>query len=105
MQSALAWLRLQTLVAAIRQQTPGLDIIAQVQAENIAHNDLSEVWNCHGKQQFDPTVEVAWHEIRTAEKDLLVSAIAKIIDPGMLQEASNYGRHRDGLAHPRNTWA
>src|SRR5262249_27764394 len=105
MQSALTWLRLQTLVATIGQQTPCLDIIAQVQAENIADDDLSEVWNRHGKQQFDPTVEVAWHEIRTAEKDLLVSAIAEIIDPCMLQEAPNYGRHRDGLTHPRNAWA
>src|SRR5215471_16490185 len=100
MHSALTWLWLQTLVAAIGQQTPRLDIVAQMQAKNIADDDLSEVWNRYRKQQFDPPVKVAWHEIRTAEKDLLISAITEIIDPGMLQEAPDDGRHSDGLAQP-----
>jgi hypothetical protein len=56
-----------------------------------------------GKQDFDPPIQIARHEIRAAEEDLLVTTVAEVVDPRVLQKPADYRGHGDVLADARHS--
>lgn len=66
-------------------------MVSQVRAPTFIEN---------GEHHFNPPVKVAWHQICTAEKRLLVSTIPEIEDAAVLEKAPQDTRDPDVFRQP-----
>ena len=57
----------------------------------------------HREHDLHTFVQVTRHPVRTAHIELLISTVAEIKNPGMLQEISDNGTHMDRLTDTRDT--
>lgn len=51
-----------------------------------------------GKENFDTTIQVSWHQVGAAHEHLILAAISKIIDTGMFEKPADDRGDRDGGA-------
>ena len=58
-----------------------------------------------GRQHFHTMVDVAGHQVGTADIDLFLAAVAEIVDPAVLQKAADDAGDFDVVAHPRHAGA
>lgn len=91
--------RMKTFVTAIGQQSSRLNIIPKSDGKNVIDEGVSPLRMKHGKEKFDPAIEISGHKIRTTQEHFVLSCIVKVIDPGMFQETTDDRAHRDGLTH------
>src|SRR5215831_12416414 len=77
----------------------------QMHLQNVTQNSISQRARLHWEEHFDATIQVAGHQISTAQEDVVLFAMAKVIDAGVLQETANDGRYRDGVTHTGDTWS
>src|SRR5215831_7526360 len=77
----------------------------QMYLQNVTQNGISQRARLHREEHFDTTIQVAGHQIRTTQEDIVLPTMAKVIDAGVLQEAANDGSHRDGVTHAGDTWS
>ncbi len=85
-------------VSAVGLQEGGIARIGQVQRENLLFNTTSDCGVAHGEDAFDTTEEVALHPIGTAEVEQRFATVGEAEDAAVLEEASEYAAHADGLA-------
>ena len=52
------------------------------------------------EQYLNPAVQVPWHKISAAEKNLLISAIVEIVDPCVLEEPAHNRAYGNIVADP-----
>src|SRR5690606_4936975 len=57
------------------------------------------------KEDLDTPVEVARHQVRRPDKDLLVAAVAEVVDPRVLEEPADDRADRDPVADTRHARA
>src|SRR4051812_45611628 len=91
-------------VAAVGPQLARLDVVGKVDAENLAEHALLQRWVRDGDHHLDAVVEIARHQIRAADVDFLVAAVAEIPGAAVLEEPSDDAAHADVLAQAGNTW-
>src|SRR5262245_5053459 len=75
----------------------------QMYLQNVTQNSVSQWARLHWEEHFDATIQIAGHQIGTAKEDIVLPAMAKVIDAGVLQETADDGCHRDGVTHARDT--
>ena len=65
-----------------------LGIVGKIDGQNIIPDipDMLRVIN--RKQHLHAPVDIAWHQIRTAEVNLLLAAILKVIDAAVFQKTA-----------------
>jgi hypothetical protein len=94
--------RLETLITAVRQQLPGLNVILKPNGEDIIHDDIAPLRMKDGKENFDSAIEIARHEVCASDKDFMLSRVVKVEDSGMFQEATDDGAYPNGVTHSGN---
>ena len=78
----------------------GVDVVGQIHFEDLMPDPLHQARALHGKHDLDPVVEIAQHQIRTAQEDLFAASIAEVIDARMLQESADHAGNPDAVADP-----
>ena len=94
--------RLETLITAVRQQLPGLNVILKPNGEDIIHDDIAPLRMKDGKENFDSAIEIARHEVCASDENFMLSSVMKVEDSGMFQEATDDGAHPNGVTHSGN---
>ena len=82
----------------------GLDVIAKLHRENRFDNCLPQRRVLDRVDDFDTPVKVPRHEIGAPEKNLLVPAVAEVIDPRVFEEPADDCGDPDVLTDAGNTW-
>jgi hypothetical protein len=77
-------LYLTVFVAAVTRHAPGFDVVLQLYPQDILDQGLPRPRLLNGKEELDPAIQVAWHQIRTAEQHVILPTVTEIIDTRML---------------------
>src|SRR5262245_14912267 len=79
-----------------------LDGVAKLDGEEaVAHLGVQRRI-CQREHDLDTMIQVARHQVRAAEIDLLLTAVAEVVDTAVLQKPPDDADHTDALADARN---
>lgn len=79
----------------IRQQAPRLCVVGKIDGQDIIPNIPYLLGVFDWKHHLHPSVDIPRHQIRTAEINLFVAAILKIIDSAVLQKTAYHADDAD----------
>src|SRR6266849_5462636 len=99
------WRRLHTHIAPIRQQLMRVHRVLQRPVEQLLQDNRTQRRVLDGKQRLNAPIQVALHQVGAPQVDLLVSPVAKVENPAMLQETPYKASDADVLTHAGNTRA
>ena len=95
----------QALVGPVGEQHSRLRIVRQLTKENFVADAPLVDLVFDRKDHLDAPLEVSWHPIGAAEKNLVVAAVAEIVDPRVLEKPPDDRSDADVLTDPRNAGA
>jgi hypothetical protein len=72
--------------------------------QNVAQNGLTQRARLHREEHFDATIQVAGHQICAPQEEVVLPAMVKVIDAGVLRKRPDDGGHGDGVTHAGNAW-
>ena len=101
----LARSRPDAVPRAVRMEFARLRGVTQGNIEDIPLDMLAQRGILDRKQYFDPTVEVARHQVRTAHVNLGLTAVSEEVDAAVFEESSDDADDADILGDARNTGA
>src|SRR5437660_12389995 len=99
------WRRMYGFVRSVGLKLLGVDGISQHGLNHTLKNSLAQEGRIDGEERLDACVEVALHHIGAAQVYLLCTVVVKVVDPAMLQKASNNAADANLLADAGNTGA
>ncbi len=97
--------RSDTLIRAVAQEPPRVRRIPQIYRQRHVAQLRPQPGVIHRRQHLHPVIEIALHQVRAADQQLVVAgpAVGKVVDAAVLQEAPDQAHHADILAHARHT--
>src|SRR5438876_106409 len=101
----LPWCGPHTHIASIRQQLMRVHRIFQHALEQLLQDNRTQNRVLNRKQRLNAPIQVALHQVCASQVDLLVSPVAKVENPAMLQETPYKASDADVLTHAGNTRA
>ena len=94
-----------TCVEAVRAQEAGFDVVGQVGRDDGFDELAAKLGVEDGEDDLDAPVQVAGHEVGTAEKNQWIAAVGEEIDPAVFEEAVDNTADADAFADPREPGA
>src|SRR4051812_46856512 len=101
----IARLRPHAHVASVAVQLARGTVVGQIQVEDLVADAVREPAIRDRHHHFDAAIEVARHQVRAADVDLLVAAVAEVPDPAVLEEAADDAADADAIADAGNARA
>src|SRR3990172_1587920 len=103
----LAFLRRDSLGAAVRQYPPALLVVRKIGDHDLADNLLVDRWVENRRDRLDPAVEVARHHVGGADVDDRLRrrqavTVAETEDAGVFEEASDDRLDADAIGQAGN---
>src|SRR4051794_36276690 len=97
-----AGLGLDLVVSTIRAQGLGVHCVPEVGVKNVIAQGSFLLAVRDRKDNFHATIQVAFHHVRTAKVNLIVTTVGKIIHAAVFKEAPNDAADADRLTPARN---
>src|SRR6266576_2348313 len=90
-------------IGAVASHLIGIHGIGQVRFENIVADPAHQLRLRHGYDHFDTAIQIARHQVSAADVHFLLTAVAEIVDPAVLQKPADYTDDPDVLADAGHT--
>src|SRR5208283_6228817 len=87
-----------TRILAVRVHVASFGLVFEVRTEDFVTDHANQVFVLHREVHLNSPIQIAGHEVRTAEIDLVLSAVAVVEDPAVLKEATYDAGDMDVLA-------